>query len=203
MPYQLRAVLDPPFTSVERSSQRLSIFDHMFTPIFLDNSLPVGLLTKSINEVMHISVFKSGGCPRLTHYHATLLPSSPSDPNSPFRPHISSPPDMSDQSPPSHLNVLFEAALQDYERQTGIALAKHPLAECLQECNSVESITAVLHEQTQAFNQFRGKEKLIKLLNNVVSILYKLSASAKLGELIGVVHLKALMRSSVPLTLIP
>jgi hypothetical protein len=42
----------------------------------------------------------------------------------------------------SHLKVLFEAALQDYERQTGIALAKHPLAERLQECDSVESITA-------------------------------------------------------------
>jgi hypothetical protein len=100
---------------------------------------------------------------------------------------------MSDQSASSHLNVLCEAALQDYERQTGIALAKHPLAERLQECHSVESITAVLHEQTQAFNEFRGKEKLMKLLKNVVSILYKLSACAKLAEVIGVVHLKALM----------
>ena len=87
------------------------------------------------------------------------------------------------------LKVLFEAALRDYERQTGIPLAKHPLAERLQECHSVESITAVLHEQTQAFNQFRGKEKLMKLLNNAVSILYRLSACAKLGEVIGVVQL--------------
>jgi hypothetical protein len=31
-------------------------------------------------------------------------------------------------------------------------LAKHPLAESLRECDSVESITAVLHEQTPAFN---------------------------------------------------
>jgi hypothetical protein len=89
---------------------------------------------------------------------------------------------MSDQSPSSHLNVLFDAALQDYERQTGIALAKHPLAERLQECDSVESIAAILHEQTRAFKEFRGKEKAIQLLKSAVSILYKLSASAKLGE---------------------
>ena len=96
---------------------------------------------------------------------------------------------MSDQSGSSHLKVLFEAALRDYERQTGIALAKHPLAERLQGCDSVESITAVLYEQTQAFNQFRGKEKVIKLLKNAVSVLYKLSACAKLGEVICVVRL--------------
>jgi hypothetical protein len=110
---------------------------------------------------------------------------------------------MSDQSASSHLKVLFEAALQDYETQTGIALAKHPLAERLQECDSVESIIAVLHEQTQAFNEFRGKEKVVKLLKNTVSVLYKLSACAKLGEVTGVVRLKALMGSSIRLTLIP
>jgi hypothetical protein len=110
---------------------------------------------------------------------------------------------MSDQSASSHLTVLFEAALQDYERQTGIALAKHPLAERLQQCDSVESITAVLHEQTQTFNEFRGKEKVMKLLKNAVSVLYKLFTCAKLVEVIGVVHLKVLMESSMRLTLIP
>jgi hypothetical protein len=110
---------------------------------------------------------------------------------------------MSDQSPSSHLNILFDAALQDYERQTGIALAKHPLAERLQECHSAESITTVLHEQTLAFNEFRGKEKVLKSLKNVVSILHRLSAFAKLGEVIGVVHQKRLMGSSICLTLIP
>ena len=111
---------------------------------------------------------------------------------------------MTDQpaSSSSHLKVLFDAALQDYERQTGIALAEHPLAERLQECDSVESITAVLHEQTQTFNEFRGKEKVMKLLKNAVSVLYKLSACTKLTEVIGVVHLKAFMGSPVRLTLI-
>ena len=133
--------------------------------------------------------------------HLTFRPSSlPSESNSPFCLHISSSPDMSDQPVSPHLKVLFDAALQDYETQTGIALAKHSLAERLQECDSVESITAVLHEQTQAFNEFRGKEKVMKLLKNAVSVLYKLSAGAKFGEVIGVVHIKALMRSSIRLT---
>ncbi len=100
---------------------------------------------------------------------------------------------MSDQSELSHLQVLFEAALQDYERQTGIALAKHPLAERLQECDSVGSITAIFHEEAQAFKEFRGKEKIMKSLQNAVSFLSKLSACAKLGVVIGVVHLQALM----------
>jgi hypothetical protein len=47
---------------------------------------------------------------------------------------------MSEQSGPSRLRALFEAALEDYEKQTGIALAKHPLAEQLQNCVSIESI---------------------------------------------------------------
>ena len=109
---------------------------------------------------------------------------------------------MSDHPASSHLKVDFEAALQDYERQTGIALAKHPLAEHLQECRSIKSITAALHEQLQAFNEFRGNEKVMNILKNVVSVLYKLSACAKLGEVIRMVHLKALIRSSIRLTLI-
>jgi hypothetical protein len=103
---------------------------------------------------------------------------------------MSSSPDMSDQSGLSHLGVLFEAALRDYETQTGIALAEHELAERLQECHSVESITAVLHEQIQAFKDFRGKEKIMKSLQNTVSFMCKLSACTKLGEVIGMVHLK-------------
>ena len=110
---------------------------------------------------------------------------------------------MSDQSASSHLKVPFETALQDYERQTGIALAKHPLAERLQECDSVESITAVLYEQTQAFDEFLGKEEIMKSLKNVVSVLCELSACAKLGEVIGMVHQKALAECFIHLTLIP
>ena len=96
---------------------------------------------------------------------------------------------MNDQSGSSHLQVLFEVALQDYQNQTGVALDKHPLADKLQNCASVESITAVLSEQTQAFNEFREKDKVLKPLKKAVSALYKLSAAANFGHDIGLVRL--------------
>jgi hypothetical protein len=95
---------------------------------------------------------------------------------------------MSDQSGSPHLQVLFEVALQNYEEQTGITLVDHPLAKQLQDCNSVESITAVLRERTQAFNDFRGKEKVMKPLQKAISVLYKLSATADFGQPVGLVR---------------
>jgi hypothetical protein len=83
--------------------------------------------------------------------------------------------------------VLFEAALQDYQKQTGIALAK-PLAEQLQSCDSVESITAVLREQAEAFSESRGNDNVLKPLKKAVSVLYKPSAAANFGHDIGLVH---------------
>ena len=97
--------------------------------------------------------------------------------------------DMADQSQSSrlHWQTLYEAALHDYQNQTGISLADHPLAEQLQNCDSVESITAVLCEQTQAFNEFRGKDKVLKPFKRAVLILYKLSAVANFGQDLGLV----------------
>ena len=95
---------------------------------------------------------------------------------------------MSNQSGSSHLQVLLETALQDYEKQTGIALDKHPLAEKLQNCDSVESVTTVLCEQARSFGEFRGKDKVLKPLKNAVSALYKLSAAADFGRSIGPVR---------------
>lgn len=109
---------------------------------------------------------------------------------------------MSDQSEPSRSQVLFEAALRDYEEQTGIDLAKHPLAEQLQMCDSVESVAAVLREQIQAFSDFRGKGKILKSLQNAVSVLHKLSATADLGRAIGLVRPYALIGCLAGLTFI-
>ena len=97
---------------------------------------------------------------------------------------------MSDQSPPdpSRLQVLLEAALQAYERQTGIVLAKHPLAERLQNCHSVESLTAVFKEQTQDFSEFRGRDKVLKPLKTTLSVLHKLSAKADAIGMVRDVH---------------
>ena len=120
---------------------------------------------------------------RLLEYHIPISPSfSPLPPaGEPTPPFVSTSLltfDMSDQSGPSHLQALFEAAVQDYEKQTCIVLAKHPLAEKLQNCDSVESVNAVFHEQTEAFSQYRRKDKVLEPLKNTVSVLHKLSATA-------------------------
>jgi len=86
---------------------------------------------------------------------------------------------MSDPSQSSRFRALFEAALQDYQIQTGTALVNHPLAEKLQNCNSAESVTAVLQEQARAFNEFLGDNgRTTKSLKGIVSVLYTLSSSA-------------------------
>ena len=95
---------------------------------------------------------------------------------------------MSDQSGSSYIQVLLEAALHDYETQTGIALAKHPLAEQLQNCDSVDSVAAVLCGQTQAVGEFRENDKVLKPLKKALSVLYKLSATANFGQDIGLVR---------------
>jgi len=95
---------------------------------------------------------------------------------------------MSDQSGLSRFQALFDAALQDYETKTGIALDKHPFAEELQSCDSAESVTAVLNNQTQAFNEFLGRDKVLKPLKNTLTILHKLSAAANFGHDIGLVR---------------
>ena len=96
---------------------------------------------------------------------------------------------MSNQSGSPHLQVLFETALQDYEKQTG----RHSTGQAstrreTPDCDSVESLNAVLCEQTQAFGEFRGKDKVLKHLKNAVSALYKLSAATDFGRSIGLVR---------------
>ena len=109
---------------------------------------------------------------------------------------------MSDQSASSRLKSLFDAVLQDYQTKTGIALDKHPIAEELENCDSVETVTAVLNSQTEAFNEFRGNDKILKPLNNTLSVLHKLSAAAKFGQDVGLVRRWSLPGRSTSLTLI-
>jgi hypothetical protein len=97
---------------------------------------------------------------------------------------------MSGQSGPSHLQTLFEAAFRDYERQTGKTLANHPLAEKLQSCHTVESVTDLLREQTETSGEIRGKDNVLKPLKNVLSVLHKLSSASAVnfGHHLGLVR---------------
>jgi fungal STAND N-terminal Goodbye domain len=84
---------------------------------------------------------------------------------------------MSDPSD-SMLQSLFDTALRDYEEQTGMKLIEHPLARQLENCNSVESITAVIQEQARAFTELRRDEdKVMKPLERVVQVLHMLSTN--------------------------
>jgi hypothetical protein len=110
---------------------------------------------------------------------------------------------MADQSRSTHFRAIFESALLTYEKKAGVTLAEHPLAVQLQSCDSVESITAVLQGQVQAFGEFRGIGRVMKSVRSTVSTLTTLSTSASLGDSNGLVrqNLKALVASSAALTI--
>jgi hypothetical protein len=103
---------------------------------------------------------------------------------------------MSDQLASSRFEALFEEALREYEKQTGIPLAKHPLAEKFQSCQSVDSVTTLLQEQTRVFSDFRGSDKIMKSLKSLVSALSRVSAVAALGHTIGLVCSRLLIGCS-------
>ena len=101
--------------------------------------------------------------------------------------------DTTDQSTSSHLRALFKSALEDYETKTKITLDKHPLAKQLENCNSVESITAILQDQARAFGEFRGRDRIMKSIKRTVSFLYNLSGTVAFGDDLGLVCQKTLI----------
>ena len=101
---------------------------------------------------------------------------------------------MTDQSVSSRLRTLFELALEDYEIQTKISLAEHPLAQKLENCHSLESITTtLLQDQAGTFGEFRGRDRIMKSIRSTISSLYKLSATAALGDGIRLVRQRKLV----------
>jgi fungal STAND N-terminal Goodbye domain len=80
----------------------------------------------------------------------------------------------------SFFRDIFNAALRDYQNQTGNSLIDHPFAKQLESCDSVDSVIAILQEQAHVFGEFRGDDgKLIKSMKYSVNILYTLSMSAQ------------------------
>ena len=117
-----------------------------------------------------------------------VVNSSPSS-----RPHFFPSCHMTHQSEPARFQILFESALQAYEKRTGLSLAQHPLAIKLQMCHTVEAITSLLQDQAQAFRDLQGIDKIMKSLETTVSILSKLSSAASLADAFGLVRQRALM----------
>ena len=108
---------------------------------------------------------------------------------------------MADHSGFTRFRSLFESALTEYEKKTGITLSEHPLAIQLQSCHSIESTTAVLQGQAEAFNNVRGSNRAIKSIKSTLSILTTLSATATLGDSIGLVRQNVLSACSTALTI--
>jgi hypothetical protein len=99
---------------------------------------------------------------------------------------------MSQPSSSISFKGLFDAALQEYQNQTKIKLVEHPIAKKLEACDTVDSITAILQEQAQIFGGFRDDGRVMKSLRSSVDVLYTLSNSTILGQVIGlVVHTKS------------
>jgi len=83
--------------------------------------------------------------------------------------------------------------LQDYESNTGVKLAEHPLAMQLLNYRFIEPITTLLRQQARDFSDFRGYERIMKLVESIVSNLSALSGIGALGGPIGQVLQMVLM----------
>ena len=95
---------------------------------------------------------------------------------------------MSDQSGSLYFRELFNEALETYKQQTGIELAKHPLAERLQDCNTVESVTNIICEQAQDFKKFQEKDRVLNPLKKVLKVLHILPSAANFAQDAGLVR---------------
>jgi hypothetical protein len=83
----------------------------------------------------------------------------------------------------SNFEILFNAALAKYSKQTGKDLRNHPLANMIDSCDGPDSIISIFQEQSQAFREFRsGDTKLFKWLRLIVDVLHALSTNAVLGD---------------------
>ena len=77
----------------------------------------------------------------------------------------------------SSFQSIFDAALSDYAKQTGIDLATYPFAQTLQKCHSADAILDLLQDKAREFRTYRdGNRKLINCLKPVVQILHTVSA---------------------------
>ena len=76
--------------------------------------------------------------------------------------------------------------------KTKISLAEHPLAQKLENCHSIDSITTLLQDQARSSGEFRGRD-IMKSIRRIVSFLCKLSDTAALGDGMGLVRQRMLM----------
>ena len=82
----------------------------------------------------------------------------------------------------SNFQAIFEAALKSYQKQTKKDLIAHPLASQLQDCDSINTILAILQDQIREFDKSHsGDERLTKWLGPTVNVLNAFSATISGG----------------------
>ena len=101
---------------------------------------------------------------------------------------------MTDQPGSARFQVLLESALEDYEKKAGITSAdwEDSLAVRLQRCHSIDDITTLLQDKTQAFNDLRQRDRIFNTIKATVLILTPLSAFASIADNPNLVRQKAL-----------
>ncbi|KAH9958341.1 hypothetical protein BC827DRAFT_612300 [Russula dissimulans] len=84
--------------------------------------------------------------------------------------------------PSAHFTAIFDVAVAEYHRVTGMRLDTHPFAAELDTCHSPEDISDLLRMQAQTFNNFHKRdEKLMTWLNPTIHILHTISAALREG----------------------
>jgi len=88
---------------------------------------------------------------------------------------------------PSSFQPILDAALVNYRNQTKVDLTKHPSAEKLQNCSSLDDVLQSLLGRESAFNVYRDKHrKLINSLRPIVQAVHAFSTIC--GEVAGLVR---------------
>ncbi len=87
----------------------------------------------------------------------------------------------------SQVELILGAALSEYKKQTGRTLSDDGLSEKLQTCDSIDDVLAIIQQQAEAFDKFRGGDRrLMKWIGSSVDVLYKISDA--LGESLNLVR---------------
>jgi hypothetical protein len=94
---------------------------------------------------------------------------------------------------------IFEAALEEYAKKAEKNIKTDPLFAKLQDCKSSDEVLKILEEHALAFEQYRKgdrKVQLMRRLEPIVKILYRLSTKDDLKEGIVSVRLTRYNHSS-------
>ena len=94
----------------------------------------------------------------------------------------------------AYFQSILDVALENYAKQTGIDLTKHPSADKLQNCRSPDDVLQILSERESAFKDYRDQYRnLIGRVRPVVQVIHAISAI--FGEVRKLEHLIFLLRT--------